>query len=405
MDAPRRQRQRHPVPHRRGRDRPADPAAARIRPVLAQLALPAPCAGRGRVPGGRAGSAGLRRHGQDPARLRRLHPRRRRGRTGPLPRRARRGAGRSRASAAVRPSTRRSCSPARVRGVVAIAAPHPATTTRIRRPVPTDRYRPPAAVGGHTRLAGAASRRPQCGAARADRSFPVGSGLEAVRTTSPTRWRRCGRRSGSRARRVAPSSTCGGSRGSPLRTDGHRHREALATPISVPVLHIVGDADRFTPAAALAATREHCAGWYTLSTVRGVGHYPAEESPDLVSELIAQFASAAVLRTAQAAVHASVEAGDVVHQTGLHDRRGLVGGEREADVRLVDRRPEDHPEHRAVRPQQRAAGVARQDLRRAACRPHGSRSRPSRCWARGAGSSPAPARARACRGRRADSRP
>ncbi len=77
---------------------------------------------------------------------------------------------------------------------------------------------------------------------------------------------------------------------SPLRTDGHRHREALAAPITMPVLHMAGDADRFIPPGWLSDAREHCTGWYTLSTVRGVGHYPAEESPDLVSEMIAQFA-------------------------------------------------------------------------------------------------------------------
>jgi pimeloyl-ACP methyl ester carboxylesterase len=80
---------------------------------------------------------------------------------------------------------------------------------------------------------------------------------------------------------------------SPWRTDGHRHREALAAPLTVPVLQIVGDADRFTPPQALSGTREHCTGWYTLSTVRGVGHYPAEESPDLVTGMIARFAERA----------------------------------------------------------------------------------------------------------------
>jgi pimeloyl-ACP methyl ester carboxylesterase len=80
---------------------------------------------------------------------------------------------------------------------------------------------------------------------------------------------------------------------SPWGTDGHRHREALAAPILAPVLHVVGDADRFTPASALIDAREQCTGWYTLSKVRGVGHYPAEEAPDTVTRLITGLAARA----------------------------------------------------------------------------------------------------------------
>ncbi|HVH21624.1 MAG TPA: alpha/beta hydrolase, partial [Pseudonocardia sp.] len=59
---------------------------------------------------------------------------------------------------------------------------------------------------------------------------------------------------------------------------------------TAPVLHVVGDADRFTPATSLSDAREQCTGWYTMSTVRGVGHYPAEEAPDLVTRLIVSHA-------------------------------------------------------------------------------------------------------------------
>jgi pimeloyl-ACP methyl ester carboxylesterase len=80
---------------------------------------------------------------------------------------------------------------------------------------------------------------------------------------------------------------------SPLRHDGHQHREALTRPVTAPVLHMVRDADRFTPASSLTDAREQCTGWYTLSTVRGVGHYPAEEAPDLVTRLIIAHATRA----------------------------------------------------------------------------------------------------------------
>ena len=46
---------------------PAGGAAARVRPVLAVLALSAPRAGAGRLPGGRAGPARLRRHATRPS--------------------------------------------------------------------------------------------------------------------------------------------------------------------------------------------------------------------------------------------------------------------------------------------------------------------------------------------------
>jgi pimeloyl-ACP methyl ester carboxylesterase len=178
---------------------------------------------------------------------------------------------------------------ARVRGMVAIAAPHPATTTRIR-PVPTDRYR-------RLLLWAATPVWPERHLVARNAAL-----LERiVRSQSGPVWKQSHDFADTIAKMRQAIRIPGAAHGavehlrwvarSPLRTDGHKHREALATPVSVPVLHIVGDADRFTPAAALAATREHCAGWYTRSTVRGVGSYPAEESPDLVSELIAQFAS------------------------------------------------------------------------------------------------------------------
>ncbi len=182
--------------------------------------------------------------------------------------------------------------PQRVRGVLAIAAPHPAVTARVRRPLPTDPYRrllmwaaTPVWPERHlvARNAALLERivRSQSGAAwKSSRDFAetMARMRQAIRIPGAARG------AVEHLRWVARS---------PLRTDGHKHREALAAPVTVPVLHVVGDADRFTPPQWLADTREHCSGWYTLSTVRGVGHYPAEESPDLVSEMIVQFAARA----------------------------------------------------------------------------------------------------------------
>ena len=77
---------------------------------------------------------------------------------------------------------------------------------------------------------------------------------------------------------------------SPWRSDGLRHREALLRhPTSVPVLHIAGEGDRVIPSAMFEQAVQYCAGGYQRHTIRGIGHYAAEETPDRVTELIADF--------------------------------------------------------------------------------------------------------------------
>jgi pimeloyl-ACP methyl ester carboxylesterase len=83
---------------------------------------------------------------------------------------------------------------------------------------------------------------------------------------------------------------------SPWRADGRRHREALAVPLRTPVLQIAGDGDTFIPPGMVADAREHCLDDYRLVTLPAVGHYPAEESPEIVTRLIAEFAGASVRR-------------------------------------------------------------------------------------------------------------
>jgi pimeloyl-ACP methyl ester carboxylesterase len=182
--------------------------------------------------------------------------------------------------------------PAQVRGVVAIAAPHPVRMARIRRPVRADRYGRLlawAAVPGWPERHLVAGNAALLERIVRSQSGPAWLSSPDFRETMP-KMRQAIRVPG--AARGACEHLRWVAR-SPWRTDGHRHRDMLATPITVPVLHVIGDADRFTPASSLADARELCAGWYTMSTVRGVGHYPAEEAPDTVTELIAQLAGRA----------------------------------------------------------------------------------------------------------------
>jgi pimeloyl-ACP methyl ester carboxylesterase len=182
--------------------------------------------------------------------------------------------------------------PSQVRGVVAISAPHPIRMARVRRPVRADRY-------GRLLTWAAIPAWPE-------RHLVAGNAAlleRIVRSQSGPVWKASNDFTETMAKMRQAIRIPGAARGavehlrwvarSPWRTDGHRHREALATRITAPVLHVVGDADRFTPASALADAREQCAGWYTLSTVRGIGHYPAEEAPDTVTRLIAGLAARA----------------------------------------------------------------------------------------------------------------
>ena len=182
--------------------------------------------------------------------------------------------------------------PGQVRGVVAIAAPHPIRMARIRRPVQADRY-------GRLLTWAATPAWPE-------RHLVAGNAAlleRIVRSQSGPAWKASNDFTETMAKMRQAIRIPGAAKGavehlrwvarSPWRTDGHRHRDALAAPITAPVLHIVGDADRFTPPSALVDAREQCTGWYTLSTVRGVGHYPAEESPDTLTKMIAEHATRA----------------------------------------------------------------------------------------------------------------
>ncbi|TKV58441.1 alpha/beta hydrolase [Nakamurella flava] len=182
--------------------------------------------------------------------------------------------------------------PDQVAGLVVLGAPHPLRMAKIGRPWPADRARRLVTWAGtpvwpeRHLLSGRAAL-----LERIVRSFsgPAWRGSRDFRVTVEQM----------RAAIRIPGAAHGAVEHlrwmarSPWRADGHRHRDAIAQPLTLPVLHLVGDADRFTPPDSLAPTREMCRGWYTLSTVRGVGHYPAEEAPELTTELIAGLAARA----------------------------------------------------------------------------------------------------------------
>ncbi len=179
--------------------------------------------------------------------------------------------------------------PEQVRALVAIAAPHPMRMARIRRPVRTDRYGRLltwAAVPGWPERRLTAS-----GGALIER---------IVRSHAGPAWKGSAdfadtMRKVRRAILIPGTAhfACEQLRWvtrSPLRADGHRHREALELPIIAPVLHVVGDADSFTPVSALADAEGFCANGYRRAVVPGIGHYPAEEAPEVVTDLIAETA-------------------------------------------------------------------------------------------------------------------
>jgi len=179
--------------------------------------------------------------------------------------------------------------PDQISAVVVVSAPHPARIARLRRhPISTDPY---ARLITFAALPFFPARR----LAAAD-----GQMLERiVRSHAGPAWAASSDFASTIKVMRRAIVTPGGARGaleplrwvarSPFRADGHRHREALARPLRAPVLHLVGEGDRFTPAQALQGTAALCAGEYTFKIIPGVGHYPAEEAPDLVNAAILDF--------------------------------------------------------------------------------------------------------------------
>lgn len=180
--------------------------------------------------------------------------------------------------------------PDQVTSLVAIAAPHPAPMARLRRPLRGDPY------GRLLTFAGLPLA--------PDRRLAAASGAmleRLVRSQAGPAWTSSADFADTIAAMRKSILTPGAARGaleplrwvyrSPWRTDGHRHREALQTALRAPVLHLVGEGDRFTPLRSLQGTEDQCTGPYVRQVIPGVGHYPAEEAPQVVGAAIIDFAS------------------------------------------------------------------------------------------------------------------
>jgi pimeloyl-ACP methyl ester carboxylesterase len=179
--------------------------------------------------------------------------------------------------------------PDQVTSLAAISAPHPARMAKMRRPVRSDPY------GRLLTFAGLPLA--------PDRRLAAGSGAmleRLVRSHAGPAWTASVDFADTIAAMRAAIVMPGAARGaleplrwvyrSPWRTDGHRHREALQSALSAPVLHLAGEGDRFTPLQSLRGTEDLCAGPYVRKVIPGVGHYPAEEAPELVTAALIDFA-------------------------------------------------------------------------------------------------------------------
>jgi pimeloyl-ACP methyl ester carboxylesterase len=70
---------------------------------------------------------------------------------------------------------------------------------------------------------------------------------------------------------------------STVRTDGRRYRRAMAAPITAPTLHLHGGLDRCVLPGTAQGSGRHVAAHYEWRVLDGVGHFPHEEAPELVT--------------------------------------------------------------------------------------------------------------------------
>ena len=158
---------------------------------------------------------------------------------------------------------------------------------------------------------------------------------------------------------------------SQLRPDGLRYARRMAAPVTAPTLQLHGELDACVLPSTARGSGRYVAGAYEWRELPGIGHFPQEEAPDVVSrghhrvgraDRLSRYSQGPVPTSASAVLPVAGGVGD------------LLGGERVAGVRVVDRRGEDDAEDRAVGGEQRAAGVAGADGRRTARRRRGRRS-------------------------------
>jgi pimeloyl-ACP methyl ester carboxylesterase len=74
------------------------------------------------------------------------------------------------------------------------------------------------------------------------------------------------------------------------RTDGRRFATALRTPITAPVLQLHGDFDTCVLPATAQGSGQYVVGDYEWRVLDGVGHFPHDEVPDLISGELVRWA-------------------------------------------------------------------------------------------------------------------
>jgi pimeloyl-ACP methyl ester carboxylesterase len=74
------------------------------------------------------------------------------------------------------------------------------------------------------------------------------------------------------------------------RADGRRFRRALRQPLGTPTLQLHGDADTCVLPASAQGSGKYVAAPYEWHVLEGVGHFPPEETPDVVTGEIVRWA-------------------------------------------------------------------------------------------------------------------
>jgi len=78
---------------------------------------------------------------------------------------------------------------------------------------------------------------------------------------------------------------------SQLRPDGLRYARRMAAPVSAPTLQLHGSLDRCILPSTAQGSGRYVAGTYEWRDLPGIGHFPPEEAPELVTEAIAGWAA------------------------------------------------------------------------------------------------------------------
>jgi pimeloyl-ACP methyl ester carboxylesterase len=78
---------------------------------------------------------------------------------------------------------------------------------------------------------------------------------------------------------------------SQLRPDGLRYARRMAAPITAPTLQLHGELDPCVLPGTARGSGRYVAGTYEWRELAGVGHFPQEEAPDVVSRAITEWAT------------------------------------------------------------------------------------------------------------------